>query len=493
MAKITILGGGIAGCTTAVELAKKGHEVIILERDEDILRGTSARTPGRMGLGYHYFDSETAKLYMTNTVEFMKNYSDCFLGDETTPYLRGGRYFITKDSLVSAQDLMAAYDEISAEFEKHCDNDPSNNIFKTRHLHRAMRSSEFQEDVNMDKVAFAIETKELLLDWRKYEARLKGEIEQLDISIKTGFEISQVKRTGEGKFKIISTLGDLENADQVINCTWQNIDKINEMTGIGDAKIKKDDPNQSVTSRLKLLAEVELAEALREKHSMFFCVGPHAMFSNLGNGIGRITYAPVTNFGVTTDSQMPEIFERWLNQGLNPEEEKEYGEKIIQGVAEYIPAMKDARLKRVIPGIVKSKGAVDLNDRQSPFHKRNYDGVEEQELRWIDNASMKLFYALENAKKVSEIVANQEASWQVIKQHHFFENISPITANFFDNYLAKNFKSEEILRDPEKLIRDISQTHQLKKILNDEIPNPTMHLQGRGSLVNPNIARSGKK
>ena len=243
-------------------------------------------------------------------------------------------------------------------------------------------------------------------------------------------------------------------------------------------------------TRLKLLAEVELPEALREKHSMFFCVGKYAMFSNIGNGIGRITYAPVTNFGVTTDSQMPEIFERWLNQGLNPEEDKEYGEKIIQGVAEYIPAMKDAKLKRVIPGIVKSKGAVDLNDRQSPFHKRNYDGVEEQELRWIDNASMKLFYALENAKKVSEIVANQETSWQAIKQHHFFETISPISANFFDNYLAKNFKSEDILRDPEKLMSDIDRTHALKKVINDEIPNSAACLKDRKSLVlTPTIVR----
>ena len=132
---------------------------------------------------------------------------------------------------------------------------------------------------------------------------------------------------------------------------------------------------------------------------MFFCVGPHAMFSNLGNGIGRITYAPVTNFGVTTDSQMPEQFEKWLNQGLTPEEAEEYGQKIIEGAAEYIPAMKDAKLLHVIPGIVKSKGAVKLDDRESPFHKRNYDGVEEQQIGWIDNAAMKLFMLWQMPRK----------------------------------------------------------------------------------------------
>lgn len=405
MAKITIIGGGIAGCTTAIELRKRGHEVVILERDEDILRGTSARTPGRMGLGYHYFDSDTAKLYMTNTIEFMKKYSDCFLGDESAPYLRDGRYFITKDSLVLPQELMASFDEISMEFEKSCEKDPSNNIFKTFHLHRSMRFSEFQDDVSMDKIAFAVQTKERLLDWNKCETRLKDEIAQLGIMVKTNCEVSNAIRKEDGKFQLLSNLEEPENADYVINCSWQNIDKINETAGIGDAKTKKDAPDKSVTSRLKLLAEVELPESLREKHSMFFCVGPHAMFSNLGNGIGRITYAPVTNFGVTTDSQMPEQFEKWLNQGLTPEEELEYGQKIIEGAAEYIPAMKDAKLLHVIPGIVKSKGGVKLDDRESPFHKRNYDGVEEQQIGWIDNAAMKLFMLWQMPRKCLKLLA----------------------------------------------------------------------------------------
>lgn len=486
MAKITIIGGGIAGCTTAVELRKQGHEVVILERDEDVLLGTSARTPGRMGLGYHYFDSETAKLYMTNTLGFMKRYSDCFLGDETTPYLRNGRYFITKDSLIGLQELMASYDKMSAHFEKMCRIDNSNDIFHDYHLHRAMDPSEFQNDVNMDKVAFAIETKELLLDWEKYKALLKSEIKQSGAAIKTGYEISQVIRTQDGKFEVISNNGESEISDYVINCTWQNIDKINDLVGIGDAKTKKDDPNESVTSRLKLLAEVELPESLREKHSMFFCVGPHAMFSNMGNGIGRITYAPVTNFGVTTDNQMPEQFERWLNHGLSPEEEEEYGRKIIEGVAEYIPEMKHAKLKRVIPGVVKSKGSVTLDDRESPFHKRNYDGVQEQQIGWVDNAAMKLFYALSNAEKVSEIIAEQEKSTENIKQIHdyFFETKSPVVANVFDNHLRRNFKSKDILSDPKKLFNDLDRTCEKKAVLNSNItPNPIAYLRDHKNEV----------
>ena len=86
------------------------------------------------------------------------------------------------------------------------------------------------------------------------------------------------------------------------------------------------------------------------------------------------------NFGATTENEMPEQFERWLNQGLLPEKKAYYGQRIIDRVAKYIPAMKEARLRHVIPGIVKSKGSIDLEDRNSPFHKWNYDGVEEKQI-----------------------------------------------------------------------------------------------------------------
>ena len=80
MARIAIIGGGIAGCTTALRLARDGHDIYIFEEKEDLLQGTSARTPGRMGLGYHYFDLATATTYMRQTVRFMREYPGMLLG-----------------------------------------------------------------------------------------------------------------------------------------------------------------------------------------------------------------------------------------------------------------------------------------------------------------------------------------------------------------------------------------------------------------------------
>lgn len=542
MLGVAIIGGGIAGCETALELANKGHKVIIYEQDSDILQGTSAKTFGRLGLGYHYFHSETAEHYMRQTVEFMKKHSDCFIGDESTPYLQHGRYFIVKNSLVDAEELMANYDAIGKKFEKMCQKDQSNNIFGTTHLSTVLYRSDFKYDVNSDKVAFAFETEERLLDWQKFSKKLKDEIiNHPNIEFRTGSPVQDVSSDESGKFVVKQ--GEVENKfDYVVNCTWQSIEALNEKLGIGDAHLKKDDPAQAIISRLKLLVEIEIPEGFKEKPSMFFCVGPHAMFSNLGDGIGRITFAPITNFGATTKVGMPsklakliadenlirdlrekknipeeaeltkeekedlvmehinEVIARLLDDGLNEDETKKYGQEIIDGVAEYIPWIKDAKLLSVIPGIVKSRGSVDIEDKNSPFHQRDYSGVEEQQLGWIDNAAMKLFYCLGNAKEVLEIIERQERARteakKAIKKVVDFVDLDQskqqgqathlnqeLMGQFFINHLQKHFKSADFEEEMQrKLTEDLKCTAEKKGLVIREITQLAPQIKERSGI-----------
>lgn len=478
MSKVIIVGGGIAGCTTAIRLAEIGHEIVIVEKSSDILMGTSSRTPGRMGLGFHYFDFDTAKTYLEHTIGFMKEYSDCFLGNEQEPYLQYGRYFIVNDSIVPLLTIMANYDKLGTLFEEICKEDPTNNVFSTTHLHRTMVSSEFENDVAMSKIHYAIETKEKLLDWEKFELRLREKISQhQNINIKTNFDVKVVAVDENSNFLLTDNSKE-ESANYVINCTWQNIESLNKKLGIGEAHFKKEDPDNSITSRLKLLAEVSLPSEMHDKHSMFFCAGQHAMFSNIGNGIGRITYAPVTNFGVTSESEMPELWKKWLDNGLSEEEKQYYGNKIISGVSDYIPAIKNAKIRDVMAGIVKNKGSVELSDPNITFHKRNYSGVEEQQIGWVDNATMKLSYCLGNAEEVSNIITKQEEALRNLKNvSHDLSGGNFVKDSFFQFYLKRNFSAGVFLEEKSEILKEqlYSQEqqksvllHELKETLNNK-------------------------
>jgi L-2-hydroxyglutarate oxidase LhgO len=58
---VTVTGGGIFGCTTALELSAKGFDVNLFELNDDILKGASKNNFNRVHLGYHYpRDLETA-------------------------------------------------------------------------------------------------------------------------------------------------------------------------------------------------------------------------------------------------------------------------------------------------------------------------------------------------------------------------------------------------------------------------------------------------
>ncbi len=58
---VGIVGGGLFGCLTAIELANNGFDVQIYERSSEIFNGATSNTQNRLHLGLHYpRDHETA-------------------------------------------------------------------------------------------------------------------------------------------------------------------------------------------------------------------------------------------------------------------------------------------------------------------------------------------------------------------------------------------------------------------------------------------------
>lgn len=68
---VAVVGGGVYGCTAAIELARGGHHVDLYERHRNILYGASRANQGRLHSGYHYPRSpETAKAACVDAQRF---------------------------------------------------------------------------------------------------------------------------------------------------------------------------------------------------------------------------------------------------------------------------------------------------------------------------------------------------------------------------------------------------------------------------------------
>lgn len=75
---VAIIGAGIFGCSTAIELAKKGFKVTIFERADNILKGASTINHLRHHYGFHYPRSkETVEEIKIARESFEKEYGEC--------------------------------------------------------------------------------------------------------------------------------------------------------------------------------------------------------------------------------------------------------------------------------------------------------------------------------------------------------------------------------------------------------------------------------
>lgn len=462
--EIIIVGAGAAGFSAAIALANRGYRVKLIER-HTLGSGASGRNPGRMGHGFHYVDIETAKMYLRASIQVQRAYPDYLVGgNDLTPdhFLRHGRYFITKDSNNSPEEILNTYKAIQEEYQRLIKEDPANEVFgPPEQFFRILEPHEYANEVNTDRVAVGVETAERLFDWQTFAVDIKKKIlEHPNISLYEHTEVMDIERGEFGEKRFIlrakqqNEVGEIKEVsyetDYFVNSTWQDIEQINDKIGLRMVPGAR-------TNRLKALLVVDLPDSLKNAHSMFFCMGLHGMFSNTGNGQGMITYAEVTNRKVFTGLGVDEETKTLLNEGATADEEAKIANKMLEGIAKYIPDMIHAKPKAVKFGIVQTTGKLSLSDLKDPnstFHKRDYDGVREESIGVISNPAVKLFYFIRNGELVVDLIEDQIKATELI-----------------DNYMSKLEKVAAHERFPlnteiKKAIRGALERHTSKEILN---------------------------
>lgn len=91
--RIAVVGAGIFGCTVAIHLARKEHEVVLIEKQDSILRGATTANQLRLHRGFHYPRSP-------ETIAECKSGSDLFREEYGPAVDYGGRQFyaLARDS-----------------------------------------------------------------------------------------------------------------------------------------------------------------------------------------------------------------------------------------------------------------------------------------------------------------------------------------------------------------------------------------------------------
>ncbi|XP_032239656.2 uncharacterized protein LOC116619221 [Nematostella vectensis] len=413
---IGVIGGGIGGCCSALQLAKTGnYTVFLLEKNSQLMSESSNVTPGRMGLGFHYADTNTALFYLRSTLEFTKKYGQFRqeLARDQKHSLRRGRYFIMKNSGFSVQNILQTYQALKEEYTRLVRDNGCYELFgDPEEFYKILAPREYEQDVCADKVELGLETAEELLDWPKFKESIINQLEENKekglLKIKTSAEVTAIDTCSFGGYTL-KTHNELMVVDALVNASWYNIGKFNKQLGITDVRKRR--------NRLKAIATISLPPKMLEAPSMFFCMGAYAMFSNKGNGVGMVTYAPETNIAVSSSQVIEPEFQRLLF-GQSVEEKSSKGKAILEGVCQFIPGLKDAEIRKVEFGVIQTFmdeeptsssfkiGNLDfLHDPKfGEINKRDYSGVEMPTARYVVNACMKLLYCYDNAVQVVQLI-----------------------------------------------------------------------------------------
>jgi len=264
--KVAVVGGGIFGCTTAWKLAKKGYDVTLYEKNDDIISQASNINQYRLHRGYHYPRSkDTAIQSQWGESGFIKEYGDSIVNGDIKHY-----YCIAKDdSLVTSEQYI--------EFMK-----DMNLYYKNKKL------DFIQENV----VDLMVEVKEFLFNPIKLKEICWNKLNEYDVNVKLNMEINNSTDT---------------KYDYVINSTYANLN------GLLPENKQKDYQFELCEKPV-----VQLPEQYKNK-SVVIMDGPFMCIDPLGNTglhvMGNVVHA-IHSTNVGKFPKCDKKYDKLLNKGI---------------------------------------------------------------------------------------------------------------------------------------------------------------------------------
>lgn len=113
--KVLIVGAGVFGMTSAIELAKLGMNVTLCEELDDVMKCASGINQYRLHRGYHYPRSKDTALECLKSIkDFKRKYNQFIVSSGNEHY-----YSISKEnSLVSAKEYIQFLDDLNLDYKK---------------------------------------------------------------------------------------------------------------------------------------------------------------------------------------------------------------------------------------------------------------------------------------------------------------------------------------------------------------------------------------
>lgn len=492
MKTLGVIGGGIAGCATALEAAKLGYDVSLFESTDQLLGQSSDASSCCFGVGFYHSDIDAAKTSLESCIRLIRYLKEQMGGTyQVQDYTKRSLgelarivYVVTDNSVITPAEVLVMYESLKYHYAQLISQDPENAVLgEVETFYRILDKQEFVGVLEVEKAAMIIDTCDTMFDWvalKKHLIHCLFSHENITIYLKSNVKALQhpILESDSLKTRVITEEGPQYIFDEVINAAWRNADRLNQSAGFYHGEL--------ITNKILALAVVKLPEALQNR-SFLFGYRKLLFLTSGSDGVGYLSYAP-SSYRSIFPSDSSQLEENRLMLAMSDgASKKKVGEEIIAGASQHIPALANCTLLDLKTGVIRAPEQVVAKDVCEEELKRKYKGIRTVALGLIVNEARQHTFWNENAQEVLCLLNKQTQTKSMVIHlarlvvEHLPERLhKPTILLIFLSHFSSLFVSVE----PAKLettfqteLNRFSLFFHHKQSVNDEIGKPTITLE----------------
>ncbi len=378
-AGVTVLGAGLTGAATALELASRGVEVTLVDRDERPGNRASLRNEGKIHLGLLYANDRSlaSAAFQLRGALCFRRLLTAWVGPEaddlacSTPF----SYLVANDSLLPPDQLSEHYESVEDLYQRHLKDDRTADYLGRRPARLWERDSATGSlPFNSRRLRAVFRTAELAIDTDRLALLLRRAVAG---SARIRFLPSHHVRSVERRSGAFDVEGSAPagawkiRTDQVVNALWEGRLAIDRTAGVH--------VEPGWVHRLKYRVIARLPQRLRTGPSATIVLGRYGDVVVRRDGTAYLSWYPSGLRGWTHDLSPPPEWDAPCRGEVDSGEASGIAREFLHVLEDWYPGIGDSEPIAVDAGSILAWGRSDVDDPASALHNRSCVGVVSQD------------------------------------------------------------------------------------------------------------------
>lgn len=330
-----VIGGGFYGCSVALHLNQYYPNVLIIEKENQLLTRASLVNQARVHNGYHYpRNIVTAYRSFINFPRFVQDFKECVVDDFTKLYA-----IARQGSKVNAYQFFEMFRNIGTPVE--------------------VASSPYKALFNQNLIEEVFLVKEYAFDASILRESMARKLQEAGVTIAFETEVKRVVKSKEEKIYVELNDDQIIQSDFVYNCTYSQINKLLDTSGL---------PLLPFKHELTEMALIDMPDELKKigitvMDGPFFSCMPYP--SEQLHSLSHVRYTPHMNW---TD------YENLIDGYALLEKEKPASNYLfmLRDAERYMPLLSEARYVKSIYEIKTILTQNESDDGRPILHREHY-------------------------------------------------------------------------------------------------------------------------